>query len=67
MKEKARTSFLKKRSKKFLLTAVGGTGSAFNRHQRWQLKALPVPAPPVNKKMLLSKSAASLLYPEVVS
>jgi hypothetical protein len=43
--KQARTSFLKKRSKKLLLIAGIGAGSAVNRHRGWRLTALPAPTP----------------------
>jgi hypothetical protein len=40
------TFFEKKVTKKTFAPAGVGTLSAFNRHQQWRLKAIPVPTPP---------------------
>jgi len=49
VKKEGKRFFIEKKKQKTFATGGAGTGSAFNRHHRWRLKALPVPAPPVAK------------------
>jgi len=53
-KEESKEALFEKSAQKLLLAAGVVTGSAFNRHQRWRLKALPATTPAANKVFLVT-------------